>query len=159
MSNKLNKKGFTLIEVILVLALAGLIMGMAFLAFRQTSVNRRDTQRRADANRLITELQNYYNDKSDWPANSPGGGPHVACADGHTNTFMLFLEEYICESSGTSFMSPSGVNYNVYNYLQFNYSKDSITFLVNSECGASSPGAVSLWMGLEKGGPHCRVIK
>lgn len=55
---KLSKSGFTLIEVVLVLAIGGLIFLLAFLAFQQASTNRRDTQRRTDAGRVISELQN-----------------------------------------------------------------------------------------------------
>jgi prepilin-type N-terminal cleavage/methylation domain-containing protein len=61
---KLNKKGFTLIEVVLVLAIGGLIFLLAFLAFRNASVNRRDTQRRSDAGRFISEGANYSSDAS-----------------------------------------------------------------------------------------------
>jgi prepilin-type N-terminal cleavage/methylation domain-containing protein len=52
MSKQLNKKGFTLIEVVLVLAIGGLIFLLAFLAFQQVSRNRRDTQRRSDVARM-----------------------------------------------------------------------------------------------------------
>lgn len=55
---KSNKSGFTLIEVVLVLAIGGLIFLLAFLAFSQATKNRRDTQRRSDAARLIAELEN-----------------------------------------------------------------------------------------------------
>ncbi len=61
-SKKLNKKGFTLIEVVLVLAIGGLIFLLAFLAFSQASKNRRDTARRADAGRFVSETQNYMGD-------------------------------------------------------------------------------------------------
>lgn len=53
-----GSKGFTLIEVVLVLAIGGLIFLLAFIAFQQVSANRRDTQRRADAGRVLAELQN-----------------------------------------------------------------------------------------------------
>lgn len=62
MSKKLNKKGFTLIEVVLVLAIGGLIFLLAFLAFQQASTNRRDTSRRSDASRFVGEVQNYMSD-------------------------------------------------------------------------------------------------
>lgn len=55
---KSNKAGFTLIEVVLVLAIGGLIFLLAFLAFGQATKNRRDTQRRSDAVMLIAELEN-----------------------------------------------------------------------------------------------------
>lgn len=62
MSRKLNKKGFTLIEVVLVLAIGGLIFLLAFLAFQQVQTNRRDTARRSDASRFVAEASNYAGD-------------------------------------------------------------------------------------------------
>lgn len=57
MSKKLNKKGFTLIEVVLVLAIGGLIFLLAFIAYQQVSRNRRDTQRRNDAGRILAQIE------------------------------------------------------------------------------------------------------
>lgn len=49
MSNKISQKqGFTIIEVVLVLAIAGLIFLMVFVAFPALQRNQRDTQRRQD---------------------------------------------------------------------------------------------------------------
>lgn len=49
MKNKLStKQGFTIIEVVLVLAIAGLIFLMVFVAFPALQSNQRDTQRRQD---------------------------------------------------------------------------------------------------------------
>lgn len=62
---KQNKKrstrspGFTLIEVVLVLAIGGLIFLLAFLAFQQVSRNRRDTQRRTDARRMLGYVEEF----------------------------------------------------------------------------------------------------
>ncbi len=53
-----SKSGFTLIEVVLVLAIGGLIFLLAFIAFGQATKNRRDTQRRSDAARIISEIEN-----------------------------------------------------------------------------------------------------
>jgi prepilin-type N-terminal cleavage/methylation domain-containing protein len=59
--NKLNtnKKGFTIIEVVLVLAIAGLIFMMVFLAYPALRRSQRDTQRQNDVSRLMTAIQNY----------------------------------------------------------------------------------------------------
>ena len=61
MTQKINNKkdGFTIIEVVLVLAIAGLIFLIVFLAVPQLQRSRRDTQRRSDAARVLTELNNY----------------------------------------------------------------------------------------------------
>lgn len=60
--NKSNAKGFTLIEVVLVLAIGGLIFLLAFLAFQNASKNRRDTQRRSDAGKVLAEISNAESD-------------------------------------------------------------------------------------------------
>lgn len=57
-----KQKGFTLIEVVLVLAIGGLIFLLAFLAFSQASANRRDTQRRSDARRLLAAIETFNGD-------------------------------------------------------------------------------------------------
>ena len=52
---KPRNHGFTLIEVVLVLAIGSLIFLLAFLAFRQVSANRRDTQRRSDVAKMMAQ--------------------------------------------------------------------------------------------------------
>lgn len=91
-----NKKGFTLIEVVLVLAIGGLIFLLAFLAFQQVSRNRRDTQRRTDVARVVAELQNYAGDNNgQYPADE-------AAFNG------VFREQYM---GGANFRDPGGALY------------------------------------------------
>jgi prepilin-type N-terminal cleavage/methylation domain-containing protein len=52
LSLKNNKKGFTIIEVLIVLAVAGAIMMVVFLAVPALQRNSRNTQRRNDVARL-----------------------------------------------------------------------------------------------------------
>jgi len=59
-----SKGGFTLIEVVLVLGIGSLIFAMAFIAYGQASINRRDTQRRADLGKIASELENYAADNN-----------------------------------------------------------------------------------------------
>ena len=54
-----NKNGFTIIEVVLVLAIAGLIFLMVFLAVPSMQASQRDTQRRSDVTIVIGAVQNY----------------------------------------------------------------------------------------------------
>jgi prepilin-type N-terminal cleavage/methylation domain-containing protein len=51
--------GFTLIEVIMVMAIAGLILSMIFIALPQVQRTRRDTQRKADLGKLKTQVEFY----------------------------------------------------------------------------------------------------
>ena len=57
--SKKNQKGFTIIEVVLVLAIAGLIFLMVFIALPNMQAAQRNTQRRNDYNSLSTQITNY----------------------------------------------------------------------------------------------------
>lgn len=59
-----NKKGFTIIEVVLVLGIAGLIFLMVFIALPALQRNRRDTQRTSDITRLASAITNYESNNS-----------------------------------------------------------------------------------------------
>lgn len=53
------KDGFTIIEVVLVLAIAGLIFLMVFIALPALQRSQRDTQRKRDTDRLLAAIQSY----------------------------------------------------------------------------------------------------
>ena len=54
-----GKKGFTIIEVVLVLAIAGLIFLMVFVALPALQRSQRDTQRRQDYADLLSSINSY----------------------------------------------------------------------------------------------------
>ena len=54
-----KEKGFTIIEVVLVLAIAGLIFLMVFIALPALQRSQRDTQRRDDVARFMSQLNSY----------------------------------------------------------------------------------------------------
>jgi prepilin-type N-terminal cleavage/methylation domain-containing protein len=59
-SNLLKKeKGFTLIEIVLVLAIAGLLLVIVFLAVSGAQKSRRDTQRKNDLSRIAAQVESY----------------------------------------------------------------------------------------------------
>lgn len=67
---KQMQKGFTIIEVVLVLAIAGLIFLMVFIALPALQRNQRDTQRRSDVGTFVSQLQSYStNNKGKVPSN------------------------------------------------------------------------------------------
>lgn len=93
---KRNKHGFTLIEVILVLAVGSLIFMMAFLAFSRASVNRRDSARRADLAKISGALEDY-------AADNNGKYPELVDFGGN---LAKNISEYIGDLS-----DPSGTKY------------------------------------------------
>ena len=66
-----SKEGFTIIEVVLVLAIAGLIFLMVFVALPALQRSQRDTQRRNDMSRVDTSLVQYQTNHSNQSTNLP----------------------------------------------------------------------------------------
>lgn len=95
MLNKLkkNNKGFTIIEVMIVLAIAGLILLIVFLAVPALQRNQRNTQRKNDAAHLaalISEYQSNNNGRS--PANVTfTGTPGANDLNATTENFSILV--------------------------------------------------------------------
>ncbi len=70
MLRKLNKtnKGFTIIEVMIVLAIAGLIMAIVFLAVPALQRNQRNNARKSDVNRIASSVISFYANTGSTPA-------------------------------------------------------------------------------------------
>ena len=82
-----TKKGFTIIEVVLVLAIAGLIFMMVFLALPALQRSQRDTQRKNDASRLLAAV-------NDYRAANRGAVPK-------STEVSKFVSNYVTVSTGT----------------------------------------------------------
>jgi type IV pilus assembly protein PilA len=61
MNTKLVTKGFTIIEVVLVLAIAGLIFLMVFIALPALQSGQRDTARKSDVSNVASAVTSYTN--------------------------------------------------------------------------------------------------
>lgn len=94
-----NNKGFTIIEVVLVLAIAGLIFLMVFIALPALQRNQRDMQRKNDLNRVLTAANSYM-------ANNKG----QALAWTGTADRDAFVDSYL-KTGGDSFADPGGTDY------------------------------------------------
>lgn len=108
---KSNKKGFTIIEVVLVLAIAGLIFLMVFIALPALQRSQRNTRRRQDISRIMTAFTDYESNNGHMPyvgnwgfTSYPDSG---ASGDGIStgNPVKNFIIKYIdssCSSDGTA---------------------------------------------------------
>lgn len=87
--NKVTKKekGFTIIEVVLVLAIAGLIFLVVFLALPALQRSQRDTQRKNDVGRLISAIQSY-------KSNNNGSSP-LSFTNGYATSFGTVVSGYM----------------------------------------------------------------
>jgi prepilin-type N-terminal cleavage/methylation domain-containing protein len=71
---KNRKSGFTIIEVLIVLAIAGLIMVIVFLAVPALQRNSRNTQYRNEAARLLSSVQEFTNNNGGTLPAASGSG-------------------------------------------------------------------------------------
>ena len=107
----LNKKyGFTIIEVVLVLAIAGLIFLMVFVALPSLQRSQRDAQRRQDAAKVAAAITQYQsNNGSDIPL------PHAAGADvsyvGLNGKYSPSNDNIPCESNSSKLLHQFRCNY------------------------------------------------
>lgn len=150
--NKQNRKsGFTIIEVVLVLAIAGLIFLIVFLAVPALQRSQRDTQRRNDFSRFMAQLQQFQ-------ANNNGKVPTQAqVADGSANGFVA---KYL-QTGGDQWGDPLN---NTYSYVtttpanpgQYQYQTARKCDGENFITGGARNAAVRVK--LEGGGIYCTSI-
>lgn len=155
---KKNTSGFTIIEVVLVLAIAGLIFLAVFIALPALQRGQRDTQRRSDAGTFMSQLQSY-------STNNNGKVPSTS--DGLTT----FVSNYLRKGATTDnpmFVDPkTGVNYTV------SWAADEATanaatvgqvrYLYKGTCNGSETAAAgtntrqaAVVVGLEGAGNFCK---
>ncbi len=147
---KNKEKGFTIIEVVLVLAIAGLIFLMVFIALPALQRSQRDTQRKQDLSRALTKVNDYQsNNRNQLP-------------DPNNAAWKTFADTYL-RASGDSFADPSRGDYS-FNITDgdptFDQNTAVITVAPNKACdGESLTNAgtrkVALRIKLEGGGISC----
>lgn len=132
-----SKSGFTIIEVVLVLAIAGLIFLMVFIAFPALQRAQHDTQRTDDMARVQAQLLQWQNNHSNNLPSPPTGDDSIEfnASDGSnvdqetgeitakcsSNRACQFVKDYMnaaatVETDGKSydtFKDPSGEYYNI----------------------------------------------
>jgi prepilin-type N-terminal cleavage/methylation domain-containing protein len=74
-----ERGGFTIIEVLIVLAIAGLIMVVVFLAVPNLQRSQRNNARKTDANNVLSAI-------SDFSSNNGGQLPSTACTGSGTGS-------------------------------------------------------------------------
>ena len=125
-----TKQGFTIIEVVLVLAIAGLIFLMVFVALPALQRSQRDTQRRNDMSRVDTSLVQYQTNNSTRSNNlpqAPAGGSYWKGTDDFkgdnacdaADVACMFVRDYMNSGAAGSekvndFQDPDGIAYSLF---------------------------------------------
>lgn len=152
--NTRKQQGFTIIEVVLVLAIAGLIFLMVFIALPALQRGQRDTQRRNDLSRLQSAINSYQ-------TNNKGTLPNF----GAPANVATFVSSYLT-NGGDTFADPGGNNYIIGTTAYpatFDSANPRIQATVGSICGTAEGSLtggqgnrkVALQMRLEGSGVAC----
>lgn len=144
-----KKDGFTIIEVVLVLAIAALIFLIVFLAVPALQRSQRDTQRRNDMSRFLSQLQNYQaNNKGQVPAQN-------------TTQIQAFRDRYLT-ANGDVWADPQRDDYNLQAGTGDPAATGDVVYSVGYKCDGenlTTTGAgtrsVAVRTLLEGGGIHC----
>lgn len=159
-----KSKGFTIIEVVLVLAIAGLIFLMVFIALPALQANQRDTSRRNSASSFASQIASY---QSSTRGNIPTAQATVtACPATPNSTVACFVSRYM--STGDIWLDPETSSQ--YTQLASTTSEQALTaaqpgswvYTTSTLCSDTTPGATTagtarqfaLRMRLESG-LHC----
>lgn len=155
LTNQPKKEGgFTIIEVVLVLAIAGLIFLIVFLALPALQRSQRDTQRKNDLSRFMSQLTQY---QSNHQGSIPAG-----TGTGAWNT--SFVSAYLT-NNGQTFNDPeTGTAYtvNVYTNTTTQPSAEGQMYVyvgytcTNGSLATSGARSVAALVYLEQGGTLCQ---
>src|SRR3989344_8676386 len=98
-----NKKGFTLIELMVVMAILGILAGMIGMISGSARQKGRDARRKADLNQMAKAMEFYFNDNASYPGDNGGSGQMYAC--GATGDSLCDWGEEFANPNGTVYMA------------------------------------------------------
>jgi prepilin-type N-terminal cleavage/methylation domain-containing protein len=79
-----NKKGFTLLELLTVIAIVGLLSVMGFINVPRQIKKSHDAKRKTDIHEMQVALESYFVDSQSYPATLPAKGLPLTSPDGQT---------------------------------------------------------------------------
>ncbi len=145
---KKKNEGFTIIEVLIVLAIAGLIMLIVFLAVPALQRNARNTQRKNDVSALLGAISEYV-------SNANGALPTTAAqitANARLGFYTPVTATNVTYTVNTSATAPAGPGAGVNDVVQIHTnSKCNATGTAATATGASARSYIALYR-VETGG-------
>lgn len=108
-----KEQGFTIIEVLIVLAIAGLIMLVVFLAIPALQRNQRNSGRQSDASRIATAVNDYITDSQGTLPTNTTGLSAITGAVGNLSTMPALSANTAATAACTATQAISAAAYNI----------------------------------------------
>ena len=169
-----KRSGFTIIEVSLVLAIAGLIFLMVFIALPQLQRSQRDSRRRDDILSFLETVKKYQtNNRGALPNFLGNSSQQIAEADKPDTTQKDTWQDFYNKYLGKSFIDPDGTAYVLNarkcvtsgsencNYTKPEYVDHNLYVFTQATCNGekavttSNPRNVAVMYKLEGAGVYC----
>lgn len=152
---KKRNEGFTIIEVMIVLAIAGLIMLIVFLAVPALQRNSRNTQRKNDVSSVLAAVSNYI-------SNNGGTLPTTTAASGTDVVIKTGVTGANTETAKLGFYAPANVTIATAAPATFPDEKSVVVVTgfncngTNTDIGVATPRTAAALYTIESGVKQCQ---
>ncbi|MCX6793888.1 MAG: prepilin-type N-terminal cleavage/methylation domain-containing protein [Candidatus Gottesmanbacteria bacterium] len=150
----MNKRGFTLIELMVVMAILAILLGIGAGTFTSSMKKGRDATRKANLRAITNTLELYYNDKGKYPVGESGGikgcgtdTVRTVCAvngafqDATPTVPTLYMAQLPTDPVSSLkyyYVSATGTQYQIYAHLENSQDPGIITPLASpTDCGGT----------------------
>jgi type II secretion system protein G len=123
------QRGFTLIELIVVMAILGLLATIGLVSFKSSQMKGRDAQRKSDLSQIQKAMEMYYNDYVGYP-------PAITGGQQLTDNKTLYMKEVPKDPNGSNYCYETNTNkiwYRLYAKLE-NSQDPGIAKTCSSSC-------------------------
>jgi type IV pilus assembly protein PilE len=142
-----NKLGFTLVELLIVIAILAILATVSFANFTTSRIKAKDISRKSDLQTIAKSLEAYVNDHRAYPSSDASG--RIVCKPTGTPSYCAWGEIF-SDSTGTIYAAKlpsdpggynyyyvtSGTGYNLYTHLE-NAQDPNLLVTPIAGCGGS----------------------
>lgn len=146
---KREQKGFTLLELMIVMIIMGILAAIGVTAFISSQIKGRDTARKGDLKSITTALELYYNDVGSYPLDNSAGGikgcngpPAATCTvntvwqDANATVYMPELPTDPVSTQKYYYVDVNGKQFQLYTHLENSQDPQLITpAAAGTSCG------------------------
>ena len=142
--NQTHERGFTLIELMIVMVIIGILATIVAGNFVQVKLRARDAQRKNDLAQMQRTMEAYYNDHGKYPsfltADMTWGGPFVDSVSGVTYMNQLPNDPQQPTTQFSLLVSTDGLKYHLLAHLENTKDEDITTNgnITTRFCGTTS---------------------